>query len=132
MFFKQLELVGFKSFSEHHKLAFDRGINIVVGPNGCGKSNISDAIRWVLGEQSAKILRGQKMEDFIFSGSDKRKPSGYAKVSLTFEVDEGVITTNFGEYKEITVTRALYRTGESDYYVNKIPCRLKDITDIFM
>ena len=132
MFFKQLEVVGFKSFSDHHKLTFDPGITIVVGPNGCGKSNISDAIRWVLGEQSAKILRGQRMDDFIFSGSETRKAAGYAKATLTFEVDEGKIKTPFGEFKEIAVTRALYRTGESEYSINKIACRLKDIADVFM
>ncbi len=132
MLVKRLEITGFKSFAEKTTLDFGKGMTVIVGPNGCGKSNVSDAIRWVLGEQASKLLRGHKMEDFIFNGSSERKPAGFTKVSLTFEVPEGTITTPFGAFREITVTRALYRSGESAYFINKTACRLKDITDLFL
>src|SRR5690606_13924207 len=106
-----------------------RGITAVVGPNGCGKSNISDGIRWVLGEQSPKTLRGGKMEDVIFAGSDTPKPVGYGAVSLTLNNSVGALPL---DYTEVTVTRRLSRSGESEYYINRQPCRLKDITELFM
>ncbi|MBI4828365.1 MAG: chromosome segregation protein SMC [Nitrospinae bacterium] len=133
MFFKSLELTGFKSFVDSTKVDFESGVTAVVGPNGCGKSNIADGIRWVLGEQSPKTMRGTKMEDFIFNGSATRRPMGYAEVSLTIGNLNGVITSHpYAEYEEITVTRKLYRTGESEYYINKVPCRLKDVVDVFL
>ncbi|MBF0293352.1 MAG: chromosome segregation protein SMC [Nitrospinae bacterium] len=133
MYFKSIEMRGFKSFVDETKIVFEQGSTVIVGPNGCGKSNIADGIRWVLGEQSAKIMRGVKMEDFIFNGSSSRKPTGFAEVSLTVSNVKGAISSQpFADYDEITVTRKLYRTGESEYYINKIPCRLKDIIDIFL
>ena len=129
---KTLEMIGFKSFSDKTKVTFQDGITAVVGPNGCGKSNISDAIRWVLGEQSAKHLRGDKMEDVIFNGSESRKPQGMADVTLTLTNVGGNLSSDFGEYEEIEITRRLYRSGDSEYLINKIPCRLKDIRDLMM
>jgi len=130
---KTLEMIGFKSFSDKTVVAFQPGITAVVGPNGCGKSNISDAIRWVLGEQSAKHLRGDKMEDVIFNGSESRKPLGMAEVTLRLTNVRGTFTSSeFGHYQEIEITRRLYRSGESEYLINKIPCRLKDIRDLMM
>ncbi|MEK6744010.1 MAG: chromosome segregation protein SMC [Nitrospirota bacterium] len=128
---KSLNMLGFKSFFEKTTLQFQPGVTAVVGPNGCGKSNISDAIRWVLGEQSAKHLRGDKMEDVIFSGSESRKPLGLAEVTLTLANVSG-LPSEFGQYSEIEITRRLYRSGESEYLINKIPCRLKDIRDLMM
>ena len=128
---KSLEMLGFKSFFEKTSVHFQQGVTAVVGPNGCGKSNISDAIRWVLGEQSAKHLRGDKMEDVIFSGSESRKPLGLAEVTLTL-TDVSGLPSEFGQYREIEITRRLYRSGESEYLINKIPCRLKDIRDLMM
>jgi len=129
MHLKRIELIGFKSFADRTELEFGRGITAVVGPNGCGKSNISDGIRWVLGEQSPKTLRGGKMEDVIFAGSDTRKPVGYGEVSLTLDNSDGALPL---DYTEVTVTRRLSRSGESEYYINRQPCRLKDITELFM
>jgi chromosome segregation protein len=129
MFLKRLELVGFKSFADRTELEFVPGVTAVVGPNGSGKSNISDAIRWVLGEQSAKSLRGGKMEDIIFVGSDSRKPVNFAEVSLTLDNTDRTLPV---EYSEVTVTRRVYRSGESEYYINKRACRLKDIMELFM
>jgi chromosome segregation protein len=129
---KTLEMIGFKSFSDKTTIAFQPGITAVVGPNGCGKSNISDAIRWVLGEQSAKHLRGDKMEDVIFNGSESRKPLGMAEVTLKFTNTGGSVSSEFGQYTEIEITRRLYRSGDSEYLINKIPCRLKDIRDLMM
>ncbi|MBU0716316.1 MAG: chromosome segregation protein SMC [Verrucomicrobia bacterium] len=129
MHLKNLELIGFKSFADRTVLEFGEGITAIVGPNGCGKSNISDAIRWVLGEQSARLLRGSKMEDCIFSGTDARKPLNLAEVSLTFTDCEKTLGT---EYHEITVTRRVFHTGEGQYFINKTPCRLKDIQRLFM
>lgn len=125
---KRLEIQGFKSFAEKTEFQFNPGVTIVVGPNGSGKSNVADAIRWVLGEQSAKSLRGAKMEDIIFSGSDKKKPLGMAEVSITLDNANGLFPI---EYSEITVSRRVYRSGESDYSINKTPCRLKDIHELF-
>ncbi|MFA5072300.1 MAG: chromosome segregation protein SMC [Nitrospirota bacterium] len=128
---KTLEMIGFKSFSDKTTITFQPGVTAVVGPNGCGKSNISDAIRWVLGEQSAKHIRGDKMEDVIFNGSESRKPLGMAEVTLRLTNISGLLS-EFGQYSEIEITRRLYRSGESEYLINKIPCRLKDIRDLMM
>ena len=129
MYLRSIELVGFKSFVLPTKLEFGPGMAAIVGPNGCGKSNIVDAIRWVLGEQSAKTLRGAKMEDFIFNGTDDRKPLGLAEVSITFADCEKALGT---EYNEMTVTRRVYRSGEGEYFINRTLCRLKDIQRLFM
>lgn len=129
MHLKRLEIQGFKSFADKVVLEMKPGIILVVGPNGSGKSNIADAIRWVLGEQSAKSLRGGKMEDVIFAGSDKRRSLGMAEVSLTIDNASGLFPL---EFNEITVTRRLYRSGESDYLINRVPCRLRDIHELFM
>src|SRR5512143_3532169 len=132
MRFHKLEMVGFKSFVEKTTVTFQEGMTAVVGPNGCGKSNISDAIRWVLGEKSAKNMRGDKMEDVIFNGSELRKPHGMAEVNLTLQDVESSNALGFAEFKEITIARRLYRNGDSEYLINKIPCRLKDIRDLLM
>jgi len=129
MFLKRLELVGFKSFAERITVDFVPGVTAVVGPNGSGKSNITDAIRWVLGEQSAKSLRGGKMEDIIFAGSDTRKPLNFAEVSLTLENEDHFLPI---DYNEVCIIRRMYRSGESEYFINKQPCRLKDIVDLLM
>ena len=129
---KKLELCGFKTFPEPTQILFHDGITAVVGPNGCGKSNIIDAIRWVMGETSAKGLRGDSMSDVIFSGSDSRKPLNLAEVTLTLTEVEGSLPEKFGSYHEVSVTRRLHRSGDSEYLINKVPCRLKDITELFM
>jgi chromosome segregation protein len=129
---KRLEINGFKSFAEKTVLDFQQNVTAVVGPNGCGKSNIVDAIRWCMGEQSAKNLRGKAMEDVIFAGSDNRRPLGMAEVSLIFSTEDGRAPAKFLDYAEIQLTRRLYRDGESDYLINKTPCRLLDITELFM
>ncbi|OGW29052.1 MAG: chromosome segregation protein SMC [Nitrospirae bacterium GWC2_57_13] len=129
---KSLTMTGFKSFADKTSVVFQPGITAVVGPNGCGKSNISDGIRWVLGEQSAKHLRGDKMEDVIFNGTESRKPTGMAEVTLTLTDMAGQLPPGFGDYNEIEITRRLFRSGESEYHINKIPCRLKDIRDLMM
>jgi chromosome segregation protein len=129
---KRLEIAGFKSFADRVILDFQQGVTGVVGPNGCGKSNIVDAIRWCMGEQSAKHLRGKSMEDVIFAGSDNRRPLGVAEVSLVFSTEDGRAPAKFLDYAEIQLTRRLYRDGESDYLINKTPCRLLDITELFM
>ncbi|MFC4775425.1 chromosome segregation protein SMC [Paenibacillus sp. GCM10023252] len=129
MFLRRIELSGFKSFADKTEMEFVRGITAVVGPNGSGKSNISDGIRWVLGEQSAKSLRGGKMEDIIFAGSDARKAVNFSEVSLTLDNEDHALPL---EYNEVTVTRRVHRSGDSEYMINKQPCRLKDITELFM
>ncbi|AKG34692.1 chromosome segregation protein SMC [Paenibacillus durus] len=129
MFLKRIELAGFKSFADKTEMEFVRGITAVVGPNGSGKSNISDGIRWVLGEQSAKSLRGGKMEDIIFAGSDARKAVNYGEVSLTLDNEDHALPLDFSE---VTVTRRVHRSGDSEYMINKQSCRLKDITELFM
>ena len=129
MYLKAIEMIGFKSFGQRTKLEFERGLTAIVGPNGCGKSNVSDAVRWVLGEQSAKALRGAKMEDCIFSGTDKRKAMGMAEVSLTLSDCDQALGTDF---HEVTVTRRVFRSGEGHYFINKTACRLKDIHRLFM
>jgi chromosome segregation protein len=129
VFLKRLDVVGFKSFADRVSVEFVPGVTAVVGPNGSGKSNITDAIRWVLGEQSAKSLRGSKMEDIIFAGSDTRKPLNFAEVSLTLENEDQFLPI---DYNEVCITRRVYRSGESEFYINQQPCRLKDIIDLFM
>ena len=130
---KTLELQGFKSFPDKTVISFDRGITVVVGPNGSGKSNISDAMRWVLGEISSKNIRGDKMEDVVFAGSQQRSPMGYAEVSVTFDntEDEGKIVA-LAEYDEITITRRYYRVGDSEYFINRKAVRLRDIHELFL
>jgi len=129
MHLKKLELAGFKSFAERISLDFAPGLNAVVGPNGSGKSNIADALRWVLGEQSAKQLRGGKMEDIIFAGTAHRKPLGYAEITMRLDNSDNALPL---EFKEISVTRRVYRSGESEYMINGEACRLKDIQMLFM
>lgn len=129
MYLKSLEMTGFKSFADKTRLEFERGMTAIVGPNGCGKSNISDAIRWVLGEQSPKALRGSQMVDCIFNGTDDRKAVGMAEVAITMADCEEVLGT---EYNEVTVGRRVFRSGEGQYFINKTPCRLKDIQRLFM
>ncbi|MFB6466609.1 chromosome segregation protein SMC [Cytobacillus sp. Hz8] len=129
MFLKRLDVVGFKSFAERISVDFVPGVTAVVGPNGSGKSNITDAIRWVLGEQSAKSLRGAKMEDIIFAGSDSRKALNFAEVTLTLDNEDSFLPL---DYNEVSVTRRVYRSGESEFFINKQHCRLKDIVDLFM
>lgn len=129
MLLSKLEIKGFKSFGDRMVIHFDKGITGVVGPNGCGKSNVVDAIRWVLGEQKTRMLRSDKMENVIFNGTKNRKPTNMAEVSLTFENTKNLLPT---EYTHVTITRRYYRSGESEYLLNGIACRLKDITNLFM
>ena len=131
MYLKSLELQGFKSFPDKTKLTFEGGTTVIVGPNGSGKSNISDAMRWVLGEVSSKSIRGTKMEDIIFGGADSRRPMGYAEVSVTFD-NSGMIGRLDCPYDEVTVTRRYYRSGESEYFINRRAVRLRDIYELFM
>lgn len=128
---KQLEIVGFKSFQERTVIQFPKGISAIVGPNGCGKSNVFDAIRWVMGEQSVKQLRGKAMEDVIFSGTNGRQPLNLAEVTLTLLNDNGSAPEELKDFTEIELTRRLYRSGERDYFINRQPCRLKDIYNVF-
>ncbi|MBR6786504.1 MAG: chromosome segregation protein SMC [Clostridia bacterium] len=125
---KKLEIYGFKSFAQRTEVVFNGGITGIVGPNGSGKSNIGDAVKWVLGEQNPRQLRGGSMQDIIFNGTEKRKKLAYAEVTLIFENDDGALKTNFAE---VAVTRRLYRSGESEYYLNKTACRLRDIKELF-
>lgn len=126
---KEIQIQGFKSFADRVKLELGQGLSVIVGPNGSGKSNVADAVRWVLGEQSAKSLRGSKMEDVIFAGSAQRRSVGMAEVSLVFDNATGIFPLDFGE---ITITRRAYRDGDGQYLINKAPCRLKDIQELFM
>jgi chromosome segregation protein len=135
MYLKNLTVFGFKSFADKTALNFQPGVTAIVGPNGCGKSNVSDAIRWVLGEQSAKALRGGEMADVIFNGTDGRKPMGMGEVSLTLGGVDGENLRAAGvevSYDEVTLTRRIFRDGGSEYFLNKTPCRLKDIQQLFM
>ena len=129
MYFKQLELTGFKSFADRTVVRFEPGTTAIVGPNGCGKSNILDALRWVLGEQRAKALRGGHMQDIIFNGSENRVAMGMAEVTVTFDNADGQLPIDFSE---VEISRRLYRSGESEYLINKSPCRLRDITELIM
>lgn len=129
VFLKEIHIQGFKSFADRVKLELGHGLSVIVGPNGSGKSNVADAVRWVLGEQSAKSLRGSKMEDVIFAGSTQRKPVGVAEVSLIFDNETGIFPLDF---REVTITRRVYRDGEGQYLINKASCRLKDIQELFM
>ena len=129
MYLKSIEMQGFKSFADKINLQFDKGLTAVVGPNGSGKSNISDAVRWVLGEQSIKTLRGSKMEDVIFAGTQHRKPVGFAQVTLNIDNSDKSLPLDFSE---VSISRRVYRSGESEYFINKTSCRLKDINELFM
>ena len=129
MYLSRLELHGFKSFAQKTTVDFSPGVTAIVGPNGCGKSNVIDAVRWVLGEQRARLLRSDKMDGVIFNGAQGKRPLGMAEVSLTVENTRGVLPT---EYTEVTVTRRLYRSGDSEYLLNGTVCRLRDILDLFM
>ncbi|NMB74176.1 MAG: chromosome segregation protein SMC [Myxococcales bacterium] len=129
---RRMELFGFKSFMERTRLRFDDGMTGIVGPNGCGKSNLVDAIRWVMGEQSVRMLRGKNMEDVIFAGSESKPPMGMAEVALTFENDGHNVPPEYAQYSEITVSRRLFRSGESEYSINKTACRLLDVQELFM
>ena len=125
----KLEIKGFKSFADRVVINFDEGITGIVGPNGCGKSNVVDSIRWVLGEQKSRVLRSDKMENVIFNGTKARKQTQLAEVSLTFNNTKNLIPT---EYTSVTITRRYYRSGESEYLLNGVTCRLKDITNLFL
>ena len=129
MYLKSIEMQGFKSFANKTILQFHDGITGVVGPNGSGKSNVGDAVRWVLGEQSAKQLRGGNMQDVIFSGTETRKPLGYASVAITLDNSDHKLNVDF---EEVTVTRRLYRSGESEYTINGQVCRLKDVYELLL
>ena len=129
MFLKSMEIFGFKSFAEKTPIVFEPGITVIVGPNGCGKSNVVDSIKWVLGEKQAKNIRGEKMEDIIFTGTESRKPLSLAEVSITIDNTNRVLSL---DSDAVTVTRRVFRDGESEYLINKSPVRLKDVEKLFM
>ncbi len=129
---RSLEIAGFKSFADKATLDFDRGVSAIVGPNGCGKSNVVDAIRWVMGEQNPRNLRGTKMEDLVYAGTLKRAAVGMAEVTLRLDASEGTVPADYSGFSEIEVTRRLYRSGESEYLINRVPCRLRDVLDFFL
>ena len=129
---RSLEITGFKSFADRTVLAFDRGVSAIVGPNGCGKSNVVDAIRWVMGEQNPRHLRGRLMEDIIFAGTESKPAVGMAEVVLALDNSDGRGPAAYSGFSEIQVARRLYRSGESEYEINKVPCRLRDVLDFFM
>ena len=129
---KKLELIGFKSFYDKTTFDFSAGVTAIVGPNGCGKSNIVDAVRWVLGEHAPSYLRSKVLEDVIFAGSDAAGPLGMAEVTLTFVNDDGNAPPGYESYAEIAITRRTFRDGESEFSINKVPCRLKDIAELFL
>jgi chromosome segregation protein len=129
---RSLEITGFKSFADRTVMAFDHGISAIVGPNGCGKSNVVDAVRWVMGEQNPRHLRGRLMEDIIFGGTESRPAVGMAEVVLTFDNSDGRASAAYAGFTEIQIARRLYRSGESEYLINKVPCRLRDVLDFFL
>jgi chromosome segregation protein len=129
VYLKKIAICGFKSFADKTVLDFEPGISGIIGPNGCGKSNISDAIRWCLGEQSAKSMRSSNMQEVIFGGTQTRATTGMAEVSLTFDNSQNALPV---DYSEVIITRRLFRSGESEYFINKIQCRLKDVRDMFL
>ncbi|MFQ5953372.1 MAG: AAA family ATPase, partial [Candidatus Omnitrophota bacterium] len=129
MHFKSLEVVGFKSFLNKTKLKFEPGVTTIVGPNGCGKSNVVDAIKWVLGDQSSKSMRSTTMQDVIFNGTEKYDPVNMAEVSLTLSNEDRALPV---DYDEVTISRRLFRSGESIYFLNKTPVRLADVRDVLM
>ena len=128
MFLSKLKILGFKSFPDKTELNFTDGVTSIVGPNGCGKTNIVDAIRWVLGEQKASTLRSSKMEEVIFNGTKKKKPLNFCEATLTIENNKGLLPI---EYETLEITRRYFRNGDSEYYINKNQCRLKDIHEMF-
>ncbi|MBQ2219936.1 MAG: AAA family ATPase, partial [Elusimicrobia bacterium] len=129
MYLKKLELCGFKSFADKTVLTFEKGVSAIIGPNGCGKSNISDSIRWCLGEKRTKSMRTKAMQDVIFGGTKTRSAAGMAEVTLVFDNSQNMIPI---DYSEVAITRKLFRSGESEYFINKTQCRLKDIIDLFL
>ena len=129
---KSIKLAGFKSFVDATTVPFPSNLSAIVGPNGCGKSNIIDAVRWVMGESSARYLRGESMADVIFNGSTSRKPVGQASIELIFDNGDGTLGGEYAQYAEIAVRRQVNRDGKSDYFLNSSRCRRKDITDIFL
>ena len=129
MYFKRLEMQGFKSFADPVVIDFHEGVTCIVGPNGSGKSNISDALRWVLGEQSPKALRGGRMEEVIFNGTESRRAKGMAEVTLVIDNSAGILKI---DYSEVAITRRMYRNGDSEYLINNNQCRLKDIRELIM
>ena len=128
MYLKRLEIKGFKSFADITEICFEPGINIIVGPNGCGKSNVVDAIRWVIGEANIRHLRGQKSEDVIFNGTDDKKAQGMAHVEMLLDNSDQILPL---DYSEVTLARKVFRSGESEFYINKSRVRMKDINDLF-
>ena len=126
---KRVEIIGFKSFPDKVRVEFGEGVTAIVGPNGSGKSNIADAVRWVLGEQSAKTLRGSKMEDVIFAGTERRKPLGFAQVTLVLDNRDRKMSV---DYEEVAISRRIYRSGESEYAINGGRCRLRDVQEMLM
>lgn len=129
---KRLEIIGFKSFREKVVIDFSQGVNAVVGPNGCGKSNVVDAIRWVMGEQRVKALRGKKMDDVIFNGSEDAAPVSMAEVVMTLSSDGSSFPGVYGELTEVSISRKTILDGESEYCINRVPCRLLDVKEFFM
>src|SRR5882762_247836 len=129
---KRLEMIGFKSFAKRTVIELNPGVTAVVGPNGCGKSNIVDALRWAMGEQSARHLRGHQINVFVFNGSDIPPATGMAEVAIVFDNEDGQSLAEYANFSEIMVTRRLFRSGESEYAINKVNCRLKDVVELFL
>src|SRR5438445_4663732 len=129
MYLKRLEIFGFKTFAEKTEILFTPGVTAVVGPNGSGKSTMGDAVLWVMGEQNIRALRGNTSQDVIFAGNDRRKPLGMAEVSLTIDNSARILPL---EFSEVTVTRRVYRSGEGEFFINRVPCRLRDIYELFL